>query len=229
MRRYFLYLTVAILAFSLGILIAFNLYWKAETPTLQVQLNEQTQWQNVIENSQIQTVNERLTCNDKSLQPFWNELKKSEQFNNLDEFYQWLNGQKDKPHDCSEFFRVSKEVDLNDDNEKEIFIAASGIGFSDNAANGVFYIFQNQQGIYKKILFDEASLSQEILRTKTNGYFDIELRDNDRLGEGSINIYKFDGQKYKLKNCFTRIWKIFKDGDVKELKKPLLTANKCHK
>ena len=227
MRRYAFYLAIALLAFGIGFYFVY-VYSIRNADIIYEPLS-----QTISEPTEITGATkigtERLTCNDKSIQPFWDELKKHESFKNLDELYYWYDNGAVNSHDCSEFFRVSEDKDLNGDGREEYFVQGINYGFCSMSGECDFYIFQLQDGKYRKILFGDYSLDQKALKSVTKDYFDIETRTNDRLGDNSIFVYKFDGKRYKLTQCFTRILQVFKNGDIKKFEPPLITHEKCPK
>jgi hypothetical protein len=173
-------------------------------------------------------VSKRFTCEDKSIQPFWEKLKKHKNFKNAEKFYKQVDLEKsNKNYDCAYFFRVKDRVDLNADGEPEVLIQGINTGFCEMTGDCENYVFTKRNGVYKQILFESYAIEYKINRSQTNGYFDIEFKDNDRLGDNAIRIYRFDGRKYRVKECYRSTWLKLHNGEEVIFNPPKIAREKC--
>ncbi len=72
------------------------------------------------------------------------------------------------------------------------------------AANCRAYILQ-QEGKAYRLLLDARSIQQtRVLNSVTNGYHDIQTEMHGSATSSDLRIYRYDGQHYRLTNCFSR-------------------------
>lgn len=214
MRRYVFYLAVALLAFGVGSVVVFKVYWiTEEKPDHREEANVTTQ----IQPEQIsgtgfgvgsseRRLNEPVyvpklhkpTCHDRKIIPIWNELKKDEVFKEREEeFYQ--------TGDCRELIEIDR-IDLNNDGQKE-FIIWGRYTFSGATGNCVIWIYEKKNGQYKQILQSNAYKNGdeeqwfEVRKTKTNGYRSILLKVHASGYETIEQYYEFDGNQYNEVKC----------------------------
>ncbi len=239
MRNLVFYLLVALLAFGIGSIVGVKFYLKSveQLPSAEkIQIIESVP---KVENQQI-----KYGCIDKEDELFWEELNKAAFINlkqrdiklrytnssftdspNLDGFdKEWDNFLKN--FNCA-YFGVDNQiglVDLNNDGEKEIFVAGR---MSQYHGETELFVFQKKNDLWKPILFDIGNWETEISSTKTNGYLDIETKTSVSGGYQSIENYKFNGKYYEDKVCYSND-KVVDLGDEKViLDKPVITREKC--
>jgi hypothetical protein len=97
------------------------------------------------------------------------------------------------------FFQASR-VSLNNKGSSGL-VVTSGDCYVGGANNNRFWIFYRAPQGYR-VVFDEMASGVTILRTKTEGFYDIKV--GTLVGPQLWwSLYKFDGSKYKV----TRSWK----------------------
>jgi hypothetical protein len=116
-------------------------------------------------------------------------------------------------------------IDINGDGKKELAIR-------NNCAmvgNCQLWLFKRTGKKYKIILQSIPAGVQtfRIKTTKTNNFFDIETKDHGDAWSGGIEVYKFNGKKYKVSDCYTYNYSYFLNGKIYELKQPKITHIKC--
>ncbi len=234
MRRFAFHIIISLAAFLTGTFIAVGVLNQSpnitqETKTIDTQNGEQKNKAIVIDAEKpLLPIAERFTCEDASLLPFWNQLKKHENFKNIEEFYKRVdwNGS-NGTYDCSYFFRVNERIDLNGDGEDEVLVQGINTGFCEMTGDCENYIFEKKNDAYDLILFESYSIEYKVKDSRTKGYFDIEFRDNDKLGDGGLRIYKFNGKNYRLNKSFRVISRVFKNGDFINFNPPKIVPTKC--
>lgn len=227
MRRWAFCLAVALLTFGIGSFIAAKLYFKS------VEQHSISERLGTVENiSEALNKDEEIKygCKIKELVPFWENLDKDAflKFKSLE--LKSLNYPKDfqenwgasKNFDCSHFGGIEKEIDLNNDGEKEIFVV--GIWYMRDSER---MVFQKVNGQLKVIMYDLGSFEDEILEHKTNGFRDVKEITNWSGAERSIRIYNFDGKRYKKKKCFVESYMINKNGNMVLVNNSVITRTSC--
>jgi hypothetical protein len=236
MRRYTFYLLVAVLAFEIGSIVVFKLYWNTQNDLLKVQLTEQSKVEivnNSLENKKIKKPEfieiafKNLPCEDEKLKPFWNELSDRTVSINTDYL--------ERIKDCSDLIEYdylvgSKndgQVDLNNDGQKEIFIR-SHVGYFCGNNCQVFWVFQkdNEKG-YRK-LFEQMGYMTIVENKKTNGYKDIRFEVYASYVYIDQKLYKFNGTEYVPKKCWSES-KLHKNkaGELVESKRYRTEYHEC--
>ena len=215
MRRYTFYLLVALLAFGIGSFV-FNLYPNRAEQFVNVQ-NIQADKPEISENKTILPNVEDKVLNDEEKAAF-DVLKPT--------IRRWLRGERIK----NEFTDASNEsieeitgkdrlelsegeinwyasfrfeptlIDVDGDGKNELAIKndCAPVG------NCQFWVFKKKGNGYKIILktLPGAVQTFKLKAAKTNGYFDLETKDHGTASSGGIDVYKFDGQKYLIKECY---------------------------
>jgi hypothetical protein len=240
MRRYFFYFAAAMAAFGFSLLIVFSLFiQKRELPVIVQQLPEnkpEIREQNLpkVESSPVPDFEE--TNAFEVLKPTIRKWLKGKKIKSVftevsDESIKEITG-KNKSEldgiDLTWFSYLRFEptlLDANNDGKKELAIR-------NNCApvGNCEFIFLEKKGNGYNILLDLKSGSVQtfkLQKNKTNGYFDLETKDHGDAWSGGINIYKFDGKKYKVAECFDYNYSTFKDGKIYELNKPKITRREC--
>ena len=217
MRRHLINFAAASLTFTFGVTIYLYIYKQPKEILLPVEIKNTIEIPKAVSDTKLlQTVDEPslLACEDKQLQPIWNELK-----NNL--FY-WSN---EKPKtSCGDYFRILKTADLNADGEKEIIVARKEI-CAEGECDNISILQEEKDGKLKKI-FGSIATAIDIKRSKTKSWLDLQLRFRfPQRGSYGIYLFKFDGEEYVLTNCWEEIHSV-EDGKGKlhKLRKPKIIA-----
>jgi hypothetical protein len=240
MRRYFFYFAAAIAAFGFSLLIVFSLFiQKRELPAIAQHLPEnkpEISEQNLTKAESIQAPDFEESMAFEVLKPTignWLKGKKIEsKFTEVsDGSIKEITGKNKSELDEYALTRFSylrfepTLLDANNDGKKELAIRnnCAPVGNCD-------FLFFEKKGNGYNILLDLKNGSVQtfkLQKNKTNGYFDLETKDHGDAWSGGINIYKFDGEKYKLDECFDYNYSYFKDGRIYELNKPKITRREC--
>lgn len=115
-------------------------------------------------------------------------------------------------------------IDLNGDGISEYVI----YGIICGNVNCSVWIYQKTKNGYRQVPFEESVISLKPLKTKTKGYFDIQIEGHSSAIESEMRIYKFDGSRYKISECFSKKYTIITNsGKVIELKTPKVSKIKC--
>jgi hypothetical protein len=208
MRRFALYLSVALLAFGMGSLIVFKLYFKPNEQSL-IDKNEQA-IENVLrirtpepaaeDLSSTETFNGyHFLCEDKQLKFFWLSFLKEKSVQKALPKKEYNDN---VVYNCSHKLKIFR-IDLNDDGNDEYNVALIDSGICSSKSNCPRMIYEQNDGEFNQLLFNEASLLVELGNNRTKGYQDLNIVFNTGPGGGYIENYKFDGKRYKLENCYS--------------------------
>ncbi len=145
----------------------------------------------------------------------------------------WLSGERllDAPYckdGSSQAFRFDERnvhpsyLDVNGDGKDELVLQT---GCSPTGNCGM-WIFERMDNDYRNI-FVSARGVQTFKRSeeKNKGYFDLETRMHGGATNGDLIIYRFDGDHYKPKACYTYDYIDKNSGAV--LNEPRLDPRKC--
>ncbi len=120
----------------------------------------------------------------------------------------WLRGEKIKQHvelkrdddwaGITEHEARIELIDVNGDKIKELTIQTGCA----TVGNCELWIFQKDGKGFKKILEAEMVQMFNLRKSRTTGYFDFETKSHGSSTSGGIAIYKFDGNEYRINNCF---------------------------
>lgn len=149
--------------------------------------------QNGIEKKKITNYNNDTITNSKDYKDYVSDtVKKIIDELNLCLYAENLNENVADIYDCYDKWvsdiRLIKKGDYNYDNF--IFQSPGGSG------GGTIIIYSKINGKYEIIQDDYGYLS-EILKTTTNGYFDLIIWHRAQKAGGEEILYKWDGQKYQ--------------------------------
>lgn len=87
------------------------------------------------------------------------------------------------------------------------------------------WIYRKTTKGYQMIMDVSYLQSLEYRKGFTNGYRDVKISDRIIFGDNSLNLYKFDGKKYQLKECFERR---NAGGGITGKMEPKTVRVKCH-
>ena len=97
-----------------------------------------------------------------------------------------------------------KKIDLNNDGQPEFIVVLEGpiCGAHENCPN---WVYRKTGSEYQLLL---RTMGQRLIlqKTSTNGFTDLRSDGGDTAFEGSFVNYKFDGNKYQAKECYTRTY-----------------------
>lgn len=117
------------------------------------------------------------------------------------------------------------DVDGDNGNELAVKNSCAPVG------NCQFRLFKKTgKTDYEILLETEVGVVQQfgLRKVKTNGFYDLETTSHGDAWSGEMNVYKFDGKKYILKECFNYDYIVRdKNGRRVELKEPKLTSYPC--
>lgn len=210
MRRYAFYLTVALLAFGIGLFVVFQFYWKPNKKSLVVKKVETIE---TVENKNNKRFLEELTdiesfedykfvCKDDQLKHFLLDFLKERELGITSDVI-----------NCSKSLEV-KQIDLNGDNKPEYIVGLWGAYSCGAKGNCPRIIYEQKGAEYKRLLFHKAALTFMPQKGKSNGYQNLKMIFNTAPYGAYVENYKFDGKQYKLKNCFDE----WTDGSQEKIK-----------
>jgi len=95
--------------------------------------------------------------------------------------------------------------DINGDRQPEYFVEIYSGGICGALANCPDWVYQKTGNKYRLLL---RTFGRELTpeKTSTNKYRDLRSNGGDTAERDSFSIYKFNGNKYKAKSCFSRIY-----------------------
>jgi hypothetical protein len=98
-----------------------------------------------------------------------------------------------------------KKVDLNKDGQPEYIAVLEEQVMCGAHANCPNWVYRKAGGDYQLLL---STHGQQLLleKTSTNNFRDLRSEGSDSAFENSVVIYKFDGNKYQAKNCYSRVY-----------------------
>lgn len=209
MQKILLYISIGVVAFLVG---TFAVYLFLGKPS-EVRIEDESVNTNELVSRECGEFSDEI-----DLKPFLNK---------------WLLGEKfkDVPY-CKDGFSEAAQfdernvhpsyIDTNGDGKDELVLqtACSPTGNCD------MWIFEQTDKGYRNI-FVSAHGVQTFKRSeeKNKSYFDLETRMTSGATEGDLVIYRFDGDHYKPKACFTYNYLDKNSGAV--LDEPLLDPRKC--
>jgi hypothetical protein len=251
MHRYYFYLAVAILAFSISVLAVFNFYWSNQQLIAETQkISEKIELDSYSSSPVKPIERSKYGCKEIELDALWEKLDKEAflkfkrqeiKIRHTDSAFtiypdapdslkrfeiEW--GDFQREFSCTYFTGIDKDVgltDLNSDGEKEIFVVGE---LSRYHGEKELFVFQNENNKLKLILFDIGNEETKIKNSTTNGYFDIETSTNISGGNKNISIFKFNGKNYEARNCLSENTVIKKGEETIVVNKPVKKRERCY-
>ncbi|HEX8708214.1 MAG TPA: hypothetical protein VF723_08235 [Pyrinomonadaceae bacterium] len=98
-----------------------------------------------------------------------------------------------------------KKIDLNKDGQPEFIVSLQEGGLCGAHANCPNWVFRKTGSEYQLLL---RTFGRDLLlqKTSTNKFRDLRSEGGDTAFEGSFVNYKFDGNEYQAKGCYTRTY-----------------------
>lgn len=147
----------------------------------------------------------KLTCTDKVIGSFWEELKSDENFKFSTEGLQ---------HDanCTDILYID-QIDLNNDGKKEIIASGTNWALCSATGNCGVWIFGKKNGQMTKLLsaVSHSETDKTLIKLKNsykNQYRIIELNNHLSGYETSFRKLSFNGTEYVEFDCTVRIYTI---------------------
>jgi hypothetical protein len=197
---------VALLTFGIGVLVAYYFYWSQ--PIKEVSQENQVSH---IEQNKVKTEPPirklKYTCNDADIINLRTQLRIDEFLNRYEQEELKSESYANSEINCSDLYEV-KRIDLNEDGNLEVIVRTNNPELSSVRGNSPLWIFQKSERTYQEILFNEASFDYEVQNKLTKGFKDIKIDQNSSGGNhpSYIDVYKFNGKKYQVKECFAEEW-----------------------
>ena len=197
MRRTLFYLSVALLAFGLGLLVVFKFYW---INAIEVKTKEiPDKIKPIEENFTNKLSSATFTCEDKAINTVWKKLKKDKHF--IDDAYSVIEARQIKS--CQELFNT-EAVDLNNDKVDEIIVQGNYILFCGSGGDCQTWVVSKTDNEYKIIFEARAGEFPEdikFLHEKTNNFQNLKVKTNNGWEANKFGLFKFAGKKYQLTKC----------------------------
>lgn len=207
MRRFTLYSLVALVTFGISLFVAYEFYWTDKdefTSPAHNSLVEEIK-QHFPETKRESKESRKPFCQDERILPVWNLITE-------DEFFLEQSGGTFESPNCSDMFEVLN-TDLNKDKTKEVILRAKSFDLCGAVGNCGFWIFEKKGKSYQKILSatdyaDVTKMGNQIIGSRTNGYYDVLLKAHLNASDTRYSTYKFNGRNYVeskcLINCYIR-------------------------
>jgi hypothetical protein len=208
MRRYTFYLSVALLAFGISSFFVFKFYWNEEAiiskgnEISEISMNDAKKQFS----QDVKGFRPKYTCNDKDILSLRRQLE-TDEFLARFENHKHLQSKNLSEIDCSEIYEIER-TDLNNDNLEEIVIKGNSVDVCSVRGNCKLWVFLKTENNYRIILHDEWTFNYKIQTEKTNGYKDLRITMNSSNGNPAsyVNVFKFNGNNYQRKECFSEEW-----------------------
>lgn len=100
---------------------------------------------------------------------------------------------------------IVKKIDLNKDGQPEYLVTLEEEHLCGAHANCPAWVYRKTGGEYQLLL---RTFGQQLLleRTSTNSFRDLRSEGASSAFETDFSIYKFDGNKYQAKACYSRTY-----------------------
>lgn len=214
MRRFIFYISVGLLTFGVGCFLAyvFQYCYVSEESTINKKVLPNNPKQKVGNLAALSIKGKsRLAdpvCESQPLKSLWNELKKDKVFED------WLGWKKSFSEDdnCADLLRI-EIFDLNSDGAYE-FLVRGDSSFCSMTCNCAFWVLKEKNGKFQIILsgnsyLDGRDILSQIQKSRTNNFKNILLEVRVQRNAHAYKLYKFDGKKYRERNCNIHQWNEF--------------------
>jgi hypothetical protein len=230
MRRYIIYLSVALLAFGLSTFVVIKFFLKTQNSLPKAEItndfkveviNSSSEAKNIKKTEFTEIKLKKLPCEDKNLQLVWNDLE--------DETTSVSAESAKEIKNCSDIIEVDEPTYLNNDGQKEVVIRGWRSPYRVGGDGVTFWIFREvNKNEYRKVFEGKGSFFY-LKNTKTKGYRDITVRFRHNSAEYDHKVYKFNGTKYAPKQCRSESYLYKnKDGELVEGKTLKIEPYKCN-
>lgn len=109
----------------------------------------------------------------------------------------------------------AEAVDLNQDGKPELLITLADVDDARmlcGAHNCPLWVYRRTSQGYQLLLEAWSDSDIEVLKTSTRGYRNIKIRQHESAVEHDVIIYKFDGRRYRPRECVTETYVDDKQG-----------------
>ena len=215
MRRFWYYITVAVLTFVLGIFTSLP-FQRLVSVSNPAPVSVPPVMQPSVVGNRIS-----LSCDDELLRQIATELLSDE--DTAAHFMSYGI----ETFNCSDRFRVER-VDFNHDGEPEIVVRGSGRYFCSPTGNCDFWIYRRTESGYEPLLLTGNVSQFYFYGTFSNGYRDIVTAMHGSAGDSDLSVYRFDGTQYRLVRCMSRSYSyIDRQGRFRETDRPIIRPREC--
>jgi hypothetical protein len=208
MRRFALYILIALAAFGLGLSTAMISKPSTSFPNYESQIpSTLVKWGQPLPESptreeapEAPVARKKFVCGDKALSFMIDHLRKTDEDPGddgetyIDGMIRYL-----QAGDCSEIFQTPRYVDLDSDGKREVIVGAKfACGASGNCSMWVLQPYRDSF----RVLFKLGS-TQRLKPTAgtSRGYRNITARYSGGMMAGLVSVYKSDGSKYRMIEC----------------------------
>ena len=209
MRRFTLYILVALLAFGIGLSFVLIFYFQNRNneninKISEISINYPNKSNSELKLSTDLPKENFSICKDEIRLFIWNELKTYEKFK------KWQEKLKDANNCLEKMFEI-KIFDLNKDGKNEFLIRGDDMSFCGITGNCDFWIIEKANGEFRTLLSDYSYLDgqdvfSQIEKSKSNKYKDILLEVRVQRNAHAYRLFKFTGKKYKESKCEIHQW-----------------------
>lgn len=119
---------------------------------------------------------------------------------------------------------VARPLNLEERNKQQILEVSGCCGEFCGNVNCATWIYAKTKNSYHLLL--DAGVVESIVPQKafSNGYRDVIVISHGSAWSSDLELYKFDGEKYRRKKCFQRDYSYLDEqGKLRELKRPRIT------
>ena len=234
MRRKLFYLSVALLAFGIGLFSAFEFYFESyEIDVFEVEnQNAHLIREDPLENEPNFEEQSAFAVLKPTIEKWLRNKKTNSGFNEVsDESIKEIIGKSrsELSEDETRFFSYFRFepslIDVDGDGKNELAVR----NYCAPVGNCQFWIFKKNGESYEVLLQTNNNDVQtyKLENTKSKGYFDIKTTEHGDAFSGGIKVYKFDGEYYKVSECSNYNYSYLKNGKLYTLQKPKITPHEC--
>ena len=118
-----------------------------------------------------------------------------------------------------------EKIDLDGDGIPEIIVQGVGnIWGGSPTGNGPIWVLKKTSKGYRTLI-DSLGQRFTVLEAKTNGFLNLMIGMHGSATMQELKIYHFRDGRYFEDGCFEANWSVLVNGEVRDLRKPLIT--KC--
>lgn len=224
MRRFLLYILIALLTFGVGYFTVFKPLLKDNKQLIKTAVMNDKPTE-IISQRNISQKKIEYVCDNKIIKELEKHLNTQEFIQRvLDNSQIFQQDLKDNKLDCSKIYEL-KKIDLNKDKIPEIIVTGSTFGLCNMRGNCELWGFRKTETGYEQIIRHEWTFEYKISSKYTKGFADFEINANSSNGNPSnyLQIHKYNGKIYQIEDCFAE----YEFGGNKKLKKTKRVREKC--